>query len=136
MLAAYWGLQNRVFFFFWISIASINLCWHGIQTFCGSNHLWAYNEVDAYYVMTSSKSGRLSLNTHCLYLNCCWYEFQSSCERNHLWAHNHIDVYYVSALSQIWKISVFVEAYFFSLLKNCCGLKISKFLCKELSRSL
>ena len=61
MLAAYWGLQNRVFFFFWILIASINLCWHGIQTFCGSNHLWAYKEVDAYCVMTSSKSGRLSL---------------------------------------------------------------------------
>ena len=55
MLAAYWGLQNRVFLCFWILIASISLCWHEIQRFCGSNHLWAYNEVDAYCVMTSSK---------------------------------------------------------------------------------
>ena len=55
MLAAYWGLQNRAFLFFWILNASINLCWHEIQSFCGSNHLLAYNEVDAYCVMTSSK---------------------------------------------------------------------------------
>ena len=56
MLTVYWRLQNRVFLFVWILIAStyfINSCWHEIQSFCGRSHIWAYNEVDAYCVMTS-----------------------------------------------------------------------------------
>ena len=130
ILAAYGSLQNRVLLSFWILIASINLCWHENQSFCGSNHPWAMRLMLIAQWHHQNKEVCLCLNVNFLYLNCCWYELQSFCERNHLCVRNHIDVYYVSTLSQIWEISVFLEAYFFSLLKNCCGLKIPKFLCK------
>ena len=61
MLIACWRLQNRDILnrlFFWMLIASVyfmNCCWYEIQSFCWSNHIWAYNETDAYSAMTSSK---------------------------------------------------------------------------------
>ena len=47
-----------ILLFVWILIASvyfINCHTHEIQSFYGSNTIWAYNEVNAYCVMTSSK---------------------------------------------------------------------------------
>ena len=77
-----------IFLFVWMLIASvyfINCHKHEIQSFYGSDTIWAYNEVDAYCVMTSqNREFYLCLNVDCLYLNCFWHEFQSFCEKNHL----------------------------------------------------
>ena len=31
-----------------------NSCWHEVQSFCGSNHLWAYNHVDSFETFQQS----------------------------------------------------------------------------------
>ena len=63
MLISYWRLQNRD-----ISLClNVNclclihellLTWNSKQQIW-SNHIWAYNEVDSYFAMTSSKQGSL-----------------------------------------------------------------------------
>ena len=64
MLIAYDIFRIGIFLFVWMLIASIyfiNCCLHEIQRFCESNHIWAYNEVDAYCKMASSKLREISV---------------------------------------------------------------------------
>ena len=63
------------------------------QSFCGSRHIWSYNEADAYCVIAALNQWSLSFfqSWLSLYLNCCWPGLQSFCGRNHLWDHNHVE---------------------------------------------
>ena len=96
ILIAYWRLQKRDMSLClnvdWFCLF-LNCFWHEIQSFCGSKHIWSYNEADAYCVMAALNWWSLSLfqSWLSLYLNCCWPGLQSFCGRNHLWAHNHVE---------------------------------------------
>ena len=75
-------------------LISQTVCWDEIKGFCGSNHIWEYNEVEAY----QNREVCLCLNIDCLYLNCCWHEF--------------------------WSFCVCLKLISSAYLKNCCGQKL------------
>ena len=78
--------------------------------FCGSNHLWAYNQFDAFCVMTSRKFLFVwMLNAYVYFRNCCWHKLQPSVSLQSCWWLSSSICWWISSSSGM-NFKVFVEA--------------------------